>query len=139
MCTFLQWLVGILYHSSWHIVFRLLMFASALTNFNLSSCRFNKRGFLFGLDDFQLFLSISLLIVRLVTLHSDKRKSSCSSLYVTIGFWLIRHPNFLDNLGEIFLGAHVLFLFSNVLCLLNLAMNELIVVKGIFRLLEIFL
>ena len=49
----------------------------------------------------------------MVTLLSEGRKSSCSSWRVTIGFWLIRRPNFLDYLGEIFLGAHVLFFIVN--------------------------
>ena len=88
------------------------------------------------------FLGISLLIVHLITLHPDERKSSCSSSRVTIGFWLIGRPNFLDNLREVFFEAPVLFflllLFTTVLHLLNLEMNALIVVKWIFRLLEIF-
>ena len=85
-----------------------------LMNFNLASlCSFNKRGVFFGLHDFRPFLSISFLIVCLITLHPDKCKSSCSSSRVTIGFWLIRRPNFLDNLGEIFLGAPVLFFVFN--------------------------
>ena len=67
----------------------------------------------FGRHAFRPFLSISLLIVCLVTLHSDERKSSCSSSCLTIGFWLIRSPNFLDNLGEIFLVVPVLFLVFN--------------------------
>ena len=61
--------------------------------------------------DLRPFLGISLLIVRLVTLHPDKRKSSCSSSRVTIGFWLIRRRNFLDNLG-IFL-EHLFFSIFN--------------------------
>ena len=74
-------------------------------NFNHASlCHFNRRGIFFGLRDFRPFLSISLLIVRLVTLHPDECKS-CSSSHETIGFWLIRRHNFLDNLREIFLRA----------------------------------
>ena len=100
-------------------------------------CRYNRRVF-FGLRDFRPFFSILLLTVRLVTLHSDECKSSC----ITIGFWLIRRPNFLDNLGEIFLGGPVLFFFFfffffNCVTSFNLALNKLIVVKGIFRLLPI--
>ena len=118
---------------------------SRLTNLNLASlCSFNRRGVFFDLRDFRPFLSISLLIVHLVTLHPDECKSSCSSSCITIGFWLIRRSNSLDNLGEIFLGAPVVvgffyFYFFRFSTVLRLAMNELIVVKGIFRLLEIFL
>ena len=104
-----------------------------------SQCRFKRRWVFFGLCDFKPFLSNSLLIVRLVTLHPDVGKSSCSSSCITIGIWLIRRPNFLDNLGEFFVGAPVIFLFSTMLRLLNLAMNELTIVKGIFKLLEIFI
>ena len=74
-------------------------------------CRFNRRGVFFGLCDFRPFLSISLLAVRLVTLHPDECKSSWSPSHVIIGFWLIRRPDFLDNLGEIILGAPFSFFF----------------------------
>ena len=58
-----------------------------LTNFNLASlCRFNRREVFFGLCDFRPFLSISLLIVYLLTLHPDECKSFCCSSCITIGF-----------------------------------------------------
>ena len=75
-----------------------------------SLCRFNRWVFV-GLRDFRPFFIISLLIFRLCTLHLDERKASCTSSRVTIRFWLMSHLNFLDNLGEIFLRAPVLFVF----------------------------
>ena len=84
-----------------------------LMNFKLAPlCHFNRRGVFFGLRDFRPFPSISLLIIRLVTVHPDKPKSSCSFSRVTIGFWLIRRPNFLDNQGEIFFRTPALFWFQ---------------------------
>ena len=99
-------------------------------NFNLAFlCRFSRKGVFFSVRDLRPFPNISLLIVRLVTLYPDGRISPRSSSRVTIGFWLNRRPNFLDNLRKILIRSTVLFLFSTLLRLLKHAMNELIVIK----------
>ena len=87
-----------------------------LMNFNLASLRrFIKRGIFFSLRDIRPFLSISLLIIRLVTLHPNNRKSSCISSRVNIGFWFIRRPNFLQIQREILLEHLFFFVFNYVM------------------------
>ena len=64
-------------------------------------------------------------------------KKSSSALWTLWTFcvpvWICLFHVFMYEYGTFF------FLFSTVLNLLNLAMNELILVKGIFRLVEIYL